>query len=62
MEIPSLDPIKRQKDFDKERVKEKKIKSGLRKCPGHWINKRFNVKDDTYDDYGKCFKCGGWKK
>ena len=33
---------------------EKKVQSGLRKCPGH----KYEV---SYDNQGKCPKCGGYK-
>jgi len=37
-------------------------KSGLRKCPNHWINKRMNLKNtDVYDNNGQCGICGGFK-
>jgi len=53
---------------------EKKKKSGLRKCKGHWerflrhsrLKKNFNKEDrminDCYEDNGLCRICGGYKK
>ena len=51
--------------YDKDEVIrfEKKKKSGLRKCLGHWISKRVGLRNkDCYDEKtGQCFKCGGYK-
>ena len=40
----------------------KRVKSGLPKCPGHWINKKMGLKnEDLYDKDGKWYKCGKYK-
>lgn len=51
-----------QQEIEKIRF-EKKKKSGLRKCPGHWINKGAKMRNnDCYDEDGKCLRCGGYKR
>ena len=42
---------------------EKMKKSGLKKCPGHWINKGLGIRQkDNFEANGQCIRCGGWKR
>lgn len=45
-----------------ERRFQKKVGSGLRKCPGHWINKKMGLRNKDCIVEGKCVKCGGYEK
>ena len=40
---------------------QKKLYSGLKKCPGHWIYKGSLRNTTCYNESGKCLICGAWK-
>ena len=51
-------------DFTLEQKRFEKMKrSGLKKCPGHWINKGLGIRQtDNFNEKGQCDRCGGWRR
>lgn len=52
--------LRKQKE-EKELQWQKELRQGLRKCPGH-KDKLTKALLNTYDDSGKCYRCGGYEK